>query len=87
MLIKHGTELLSRHKVLLRTMAHGATPTQTVRARVRGERGYRIGLLTHLAGNGWEADYTIPAHTRTKCDATTQYNMMMMTMQFSAAMH
>ena len=38
------------------------------------ERGWRIGLLTHLAGNGWEADYTKPAHTRTKRDATAQYN-------------
>ena len=39
-LIKHGTELLSRHKArLYARMAHGATPTQTVRARLRGERG------------------------------------------------
>ena len=25
---------------------------------VHTERGWRIGLPTHLAGNGWEADYT-----------------------------
>ena len=30
-------------------------------------------LTNHLAANGWEADYSIPAHTRTKRDATAQY--------------
>ena len=54
-------------------MAHGATPTQTVHARVHGER-LAIGLLTHLAGNRWEENYTKPVHTRTKCDATAQYD-------------
>ena len=51
-LIKHGTEPLSRHEVLPRTMAHGATLTQTVRAR--GE----VSLLTRLAGSGWEGKQT-----------------------------
>ena len=39
MLIKHGTELLSRHKAHYAPMAHEATPTQTVRTRMCGERG------------------------------------------------
>ena len=67
-LIKHGTEQLSRHKVLPCTHS----PLKLAHANFLCTRR---GLLTHLAaGNGWKADYSIPANIRTiyKCDATAQ---------------
>ena len=51
-LIKHGTELLSRHKVLPRT--HGSRSYTHANCSCT-----RRGLLTRLAGNGWEADYSL----------------------------
>ena len=54
-LIKHGTEQLSRHKVLPR--AHGSRSYTHANCSCT-----RMGLLTRLAGNGLEADYSILAH-------------------------
>ena len=87
MLIKHGTELLSRHKAHLRT--HGPRSYTHANCSCTRPRRERLAdrLLIRLAGNGWETDYAIPAHTRIKRDATAQYNHDDDNEQFSVVMH
>ena len=58
-------------------MAHGATPTQTVRARVRGERlADRFAHSFSWKRMGSRLLHIISAHilARTKRDATAQYD-------------
>ena len=73
-LIKHGTEQLSQHKVL--PLTH--SPLKLAHANCSCTQR---GLLTHLAaGNGWKADYSIPAHIRT-ISVMRQLSTMMMMMK------